>query len=440
MFNVFVSPAMAVNQAYDHNGLFEYKGYGQAMYETVVDETVFFAGQYTNNKEYVSKTIDQIGDYAKFWKDEAINMWEEDTLRAAIEKGGGYLLTVGDWVKKLFTGYGEKYHPPQQGFADYSQYITHIEGTKDTYRVNDGYKLNVGKKYIVHSSGQNQYRISGYTDSGKSFSSVTDISKVKSADLAFYSHVTQLTEERTITGSELKRWHEWTSNGEFGIVVLAINAFGEEVNFEKIDGGQIQQPKPNPNTDFDKMKKYIDEKIDKLAIPEPKPYLSCPNGARIEMSVSGSTFLAPDGSVVVVNKDGTSMVDSAICNLGWDKPEIKYDNDRPVMETPDGKWKDIETGLIVGGDSGYQCVENGVVVSCKDIEKPDGSILEYIKNAYEYATGFIKSAVDGLKSLGTGAVELTKLYGVFFGWLPKEIVILMTSGLGIMLGLRIFRK
>lgn len=75
-----------------------------------------------------------------------------------------------------------------------------------------------------------------------------------------------------------------------------------------------------------------------------------------------------------------------------------------------------------------------------DVDKIDGSLIAYIKNAYEYATGVIKSGVDGLKALGTGAVELTKLYGVFFSWLPKDIVVLMTSGLAIMLGLRIFRK
>lgn len=93
-----------------------------------------------------------------------------------------------------------------------------------------------------------------------------------------------------------------------------------------------------------------------------------------------------------------------------------------------------------GSGGGMVCTEDGKIIPCEKVEKIDGSLLAYVKNAYEYATGFVKTATDGLKALGTGAVELTKLYGVFFGWLPKEIVVLMSSGLAIMLGLRIFRK
>lgn len=70
----------------------------------------------------------------------------------------------------------------------------------------------------------------------------------------------------------------------------------------------------------------------------------------------------------------------------------------------------------------------------------DGSLVAYVKNAYEYATSLINTSVEGLKSLATGAKELTALFGVFMGWLPKEIVVLMTSGLGLMIGLRVFRR
>lgn len=75
-----------------------------------------------------------------------------------------------------------------------------------------------------------------------------------------------------------------------------------------------------------------------------------------------------------------------------------------------------------------------------DVDELDGSLLAYVRNAYKYATEVIETAVDGLKSLAYGATGLTTLYKTFFGWLPKEIQVLMASGLGIMIGLRIFRK
>lgn len=75
-----------------------------------------------------------------------------------------------------------------------------------------------------------------------------------------------------------------------------------------------------------------------------------------------------------------------------------------------------------------------------DVGVIDGSLTAYVKNAYEYATSLINTSVEGLKSLATGAKELTALFGVFMSWLPKEIVVLMSSGLGLMIGLRVFRK
>ncbi|MDD1503500.1 hypothetical protein PVA17_12105 [Lysinibacillus sp. CNPSo 3705] len=50
---------------------------------------------------------------------------------------------------------------------------------------------------------------------------------------------------------------------------------------------------------------------------------------------------------MIVNKDGTAQVDSTICKLGWDKPIIKYIDNRAAIQTPNGKWKDAETGKII---------------------------------------------------------------------------------------------
>lgn len=119
----------------------------------------------------------------------------------------------------------------------------------------------------------------------------------------------------------------------------------------------------------------------------------------------------------------------------------KDQGDIDVILPPSKGDGDTDITVPGGGSSGGMvCTEDGKIIPCEKVEKIDGSLLAYVENAYEYATGFVKTAVDGLKSLGTGAVELTKLYGIFFGWLPKEIVVLMSSGLAIMLGLRIFRK
>ena len=163
-------------------------------------------------------------------------------------------------------------------------------------------------------------------------------------------------------------------------------------------------------------------------------------------------------------KDGDyfdwELIDDYIVNKNYDyrtNNSITYNFDIDIIYNNDYELTDKEQGdidailppnkgdgdgdiIVGGGSSGMVCTEDGKIIPCEKVEKIDGSLLAYVENAYEYATGFVKTAVDGLKSLGTGAVELTKLYGIFFGWLPKEIVVLMSSGLAIMLGLRIFRK
>lgn len=98
---------------------------------------------------------------------------------------------------------------------------------------------------------------------------------------------------------------------------------------------------------------------------------------------------------------------------------------------------DVDVG---SGDGGQQCVEGGKVVPCKDVEKIDGSLLAYVRNAYDYAVNAIATAVDGLKKLGKSVVGLIDLYKTFMSWLPMEIQTLMYSSLAIMVGLRIFRK
>lgn len=68
--------ALGANTEYDHEALMEYEGYGQAIYETIVEESMFVTGQYAKNKEYVNKSIDQIRDYAKFWWNE--QKWDSE--------------------------------------------------------------------------------------------------------------------------------------------------------------------------------------------------------------------------------------------------------------------------------------------------------------------------------------------------------------------------
>lgn len=114
--------------------------------------------------------------------------------------------------------------------------------------------------------------------------------------------------------------------------------------------------------------------------------------------------------------------------------EINIDIDITVPTVPG------ETDVDVDGFK--YCVEksSGQVVPCKDIEAIDGGLLAYVRDSYNYASSAVKTAVDGLESIATGSAGLVALYSEIFDWLPDEVTVLLTSGLMLMIGLRVFRK
>lgn len=382
LFNV-VSPAMAaVNEPYDHKALMEYDGYGKAMYETMVDQTTFITGQYTSNKEYVKKSINQVKDYAKFWWDEAKDL-NHASLTDVVSAGGGYLLTIGDWFKKMFGGYEEKYHPPIVIDDFYKDFVTvHPWCAKDKddafcdyFRINPPYEMMVDNETFDFEDGYfdfmwgGSYNAESYWIDGGFYARFDDVGRSYSIKKKIYG-------KSTTDAITSLRWYD--IKGDFNKAVLLANLWGVSVRFiKKDDNTPIELPSNPSNDDFDRFKKYLDEKLDKIATPQPKPYLVCPNGSKIQMSVSGSTFLSVDGTTMIVNKDGTAEVNSEICKLGWDKPVVKYIDGRAAIETPEG-WQDAETGKKIdgngnGGDDDDEC---GMLCSL-------GKLAEFVLNFFE---------------------------------------------------------
>ncbi|MGE7984728.1 hypothetical protein [Solibacillus sp. NPDC093137] len=434
----------AVN--YDHNALLEYKGYGEAVYETVVEQTTFITGQYTDNKQYVKDSMGQIKDYANFWLNEqgtihdacsGTQIFTKNCLGELTSSAGGYALTVGDFIKNLFTDYDKSI--PVVNEPDYSFYENaftwrlnyekrpvltlkngwtaefEYKGQKTTHTAKEGLNNDIFVYLYNDYTWDIYYRfyVAGFPTMGPKIGNDPS-SEVTAARNHFNAN----------------------SGSVGGMMSLIYKAGGSiKVFYEGVEKPFVPTIPQRPMTDINN---YIQESTPKMVAPQPKAYLSCPDGTRIDMAINGSTFLDASGQVMNVNRDGTAQISSQICNLGWEKQQVDYVDDKPAITDPDGNWLDLITGELL------ECV---VLEKCEVSTKPpgevepiDNSLVEYVKNAYEYATSVLKTATDGLKSLGEGAKELTALFGVFFGWLPKEMVVLMSSGLGIAIGLRLFRK
>lgn len=419
---------------YDHNALSEYKGYGEAMYETIVDQTTFVSGQYTENKQYVKDSMGQIRDYADFWLEEKGNLQDacsgtqiftKNCFGELTSSAGGYALTVGDWIKNMFTDAEEEISVP-----DYSVYDSFLSMCGSyTLCTNPGITAEFYKNGVLIGSmvSGKTYHVTMYYDH---YQSDPDIEidffgkhvAGKYIDSANWNKVYVM--RATVSGSvEL-----------FSRAGLSLKIKQED---KYMDVGKHE---------FSRINDFIhggglDDK--QLQLPKLKPSLTCPSGEVINLAVDGSTFLNKDGTVMLVNKDGTATVNGTSCALQWQTPQMGYVDDKAAMTDPEGNWIDVLTGEVL------ECIVEGGCVPVipddkeddkEDVEELDNGLIEYVKNAYEYATGVLKTATDGLASLATGAKDLTALFGTFFSWLPKEMVVLMSSGLGIAIGLRLFRK
>lgn len=98
--------------------------------------------------------------------------------------------------------------------------------------------------------------------------------------------------------------------------------------------------------------------------------------------------------------------------------------------------------IDVDVDGFKYCVEKATsgVIPCKDIEAIDGSLLEYVENAYDYGVNAVKAGVNGINTIVAGSAGLLTLYSNIFDWLPDEATVILTSGLLLMIGLRVFRR
>lgn len=372
LFNIVSPIVLAANAEYDHEKLMEYDGYGKAMYETIVEETSFITGQYTENKEFVSDSIDQIKEYGSFfWNEQNWDSepWTYDRFKEIIAKPAGFLLTVGDWVGKLFGDYGEKYHPSIPSSGAYDEFITpdprcaESSNYCNSFRVNRGYILFVGDKKVTYGTGVGNLIMSGTINVEEQY-----------ADVVLFAWSYQSDWKKFYGNDAIKLKQLNNLHGDFTNFIVLASMFGVPVRIEKETGEPVKPiTKPNP---YDKFKNHVYDNISNVATPQPKPYLVCPNGSKIQMSIDGSTFLGVDGKAMIVNKDGTAQVDSAICKLGWDKPVVKYIDNRAAIETPDGKWKDAETGKMLDGDGGDGESECGMLCSL-------GKLAEFVLNFFE---------------------------------------------------------
>lgn len=447
IFPLVQAPQIKASEVYDHEALLQYKGYGQAMYETIVDQTSFVSGQYTDNKEYVSQSINEIRDYANFWLNEqgnlntacgGLNLFTSNCLGELVVSAGGYALTVGDVIKNLFNDYEIKSNEIPIGMPNVS-----IDPSQFTLISND----KSAQTYVIDiNSGKLKINDATYNAGRRLNLMVMAHIASDIKQMALYLDNYKFTYRNYgAFNNNYVEFNSWRDGiyAEFPTsdIVSIFNYLSAVTGASFISINNNNEPSIPPITKPTTIiNNYIKESAPVVSIPKPKAYLTCPDDIKIEMAINGSTFLDVNGNVMNVNTDGTAEISSQVCNLGWEKQQVQYIDDTAAITDSKGNWLDVLTGELLLCVLDDNCVPAVPPVEEVEPEPLDNTLLLYVKNAYDYATQVLKTGTDGLKSLAQGAKDLTSLFGIFFSWLPNEFVVLMTSGLGIAIGLRLFRK
>lgn len=400
------------NTDYNHNELLEYEGYAEAMYESIVEQTTFISGRYTENKDYVNESINEITDYAKGWWDEYLrisNMEPKEKIREMLNAAGGYALTVGDFIKNLFSD-KEKLEPPPPELDYYSVYKTCFEYKNGEIAFN----RNPGCKATVHLKNGTSREMGLY------FNGI-NVSYTYTEPYRLYVYIWDTTNVGFLPGSynnvdsviSLYNGYKKSFNSLWSALVQS----GIRIDVE-FDGKVVQKPiGGNPRETF---YKYIKDNPVQVVTPKPTAYLSCPDGTRINMKINGGTFLDVKGNIMSVDKNGTATIDSQICNLGWEKPKVGYidETDQIGITTPDGEIKDVETGetIVGGGDDGFDdeikdgcgtlCALGKLLTGLGSIAKAIAAIplkildglLELVKKIFIPEENFWTTNLDGLKN------------------------------------------
>ncbi len=409
------------NTDYNHNELLEYPGYGEAMYESIVEQTTFISGRYTENKDYVNQSINQVTDYAKGWWDEYMrisNMEPKEKIREMINSAGGYALTVGDFIKNLFNGFDEKENTgsTEPDYSGYEKYLrVDPNNPKNKVVALTGYAITLTfppNNELGYSFTHEGINSVSYTLTGQNGG--------KGAHYGFHINgysIRSVYASEAVVASVFQRASNSTTVGS---IVSMIQLSGATMIITKNKVPVSIDTKPiirNPG--IKTINNYLKENPVQVVTPKPTAYLSCPDGTRINMKINGGTFLDVKGNIMSVDKNGTATIDSQICNLGWEKPKIQYidGTDQVGISTPDNEIIDAETGetIVGGGDDefddeikdgcGTLCALGKLLSGLGTIAKAIAGIplkildglLELIKKVFLPSETFWSTNLDGLK-------------------------------------------
>lgn len=368
------------NDEYDYEELFKYDGFGKTLYESVYRETTYLMGEHTRNKEYVEKTIDQVGEYANYVFDQLVDFDDDLCSRGTTTFGECFknhfvnysagVITIGDYLYNLLKGFWEEEDMIELPDDDWIIGSDNISVWVNSVK---GYDTSLGghSMYFLYNEGTNKTTLEVRGGWGYVYAS-------KKVD-------GKITPPTTLLGfnNALKTYFDGAYLQYKGQPIFKENPIKIEIN--------------SAFRDYSRNRGAITK-------PKPIPKLGC-TADNLTLEVrNGSEFYDTNGNRVNVSYDGTAIYNGEECTLTWVVPNMYYDkNGVPVIEDPNGEKKHMETGGDVYVPPTTDACDNNVLCY---LTKLLDSIVNFFDNLTDWFikvfipedTTFISESIDNMNN------------------------------------------
>lgn len=392
------------NEVINFEEMGEYDGYLEAFYESYVTNSAYVAARYTENLGYVEGIISQLKQNVKAVVDElkSTSCNDEPNCNSAIElykKIIAGTATIFDFVKNFFDDEEENF-----------------------YQYDDSWYAN----YFGFQSALNIKTVSGYEFVVKDYNGVIYYNTEVSGASSYANALMRVGGEYIGVKPDVLFDETWGVVGQswsHTAFMIASSKLGVTIGIRST-GSDVEE-KPPIDTNYGTINNYI-QNNNNLVHPDYKPQIGaqlvCPS-ATTNLDIVGGALMLNDYTLDVNKQTGQTVFNGENCLVNFipTMPEIT-DDGRIVAINSDGTRVDLETNLPI------------------NVDDMDYSLIEYVSNAYNYATTVIQNGVNGLRSIISGTSGLITFTGSMFAFLPPEILSLFIGGFSIALGLWVFKK
>lgn len=412
LFHTF-TPLVTVSAAssYDVKALSKYAGFGESVFSYYTNGYASVAASHTENKAYLDGVTDSIEEGSRsFFKRLISRDCGTFDFSCAMEKTSDHILSIGaaamtgmGLVREFFFGRAEEEGTVDTSiFDEYFDYVSLQISPKTGYEIVVNYGTNVT---IVPWNGSLNFS-SNYS--------------------AGYIRVCIAGQCNRVASDQKEISTEYFQSINKGNVLSKFADFGLSIGFRESSTQKPVNPIFVPNPNYTTINNYVqNEPLPVLQQPNIYPVLKCTNND-IELQLKNNDFFL-DGQLLQIPFNGEYVHSGQQC-------ELKFNTDPIVINEKN------EVVIVLPDNTTQPLVIGETDTPTHPIEPIDTSILQYIRNSYDYAVSAVQTGVDGLQKVTTGFVGLTTIAGSVFAFMPTEMTVFITGAFLVVIGLWVVKR